>query len=252
MIDKYREDVMAALDAVPSGSSIAVGGFGSSGRPDALLNALCDLGKRDLHVIVNNVGNDYTGIGRLVVEGRVRRFTGSFPILQSFYDDYFAGKIELELIPQGTLAERMRAGGAGIAAFFTPSAVNTMLTDGAFPLSYDAAGSPATYLPAKEIREFNGRPHVLEHGITADYALVKAQQGDRKGNLRFHLSARNFNPAAAMSGRTTFAEVEQLVDVDAIGPDDIHLPGVFIAHVVKTAEPVPAGPEYTDARGDAA
>ena len=239
---------MAALDVVPSGSSIAVGGFGSSGRPDALLNALCDLDKRDLHMIVNNVGDDYTGIGRLVVEGRVRRFTGSFPILQTFYDDYFAGRVELELIPQGTLAERMRAGGAGIAAFFTPSAAATMLTDGTFPLSY-ADGSAAAYLPAKETRDFDGRPHVLEHGITADYALVKAQQGDRKGNLRFHLSARNFNPLAAMSGRTTFAEVEQLVEVDDLGPDDIHLPGVFVSHIVMTAAPVPAGPEYTAARG---
>ncbi|HWM16804.1 MAG TPA: 3-oxoacid CoA-transferase subunit A [Microbacterium sp.] len=244
MNDKYREDLMAALDVVPSGSSIAVGGFGSSGRPDALLNALCDLDKRDLHVIVNNVGDDYTGIGRLVVEGRVRRFTGSFPILQSFYDDYFAGRIELELIPQGTLAERMRAGGAGIAAFFTPSAAGTMLTDGTFPLTY-ADGHAAQYLSPKETREFNGRAHVLEHGIAADFGLVKAQQGDRLGNLRFRLSARNFNPLAAMSGRTTFAEVEQLVEVDEIGPDDVHLPGVFVRHVVMTAAPVPAGPEYT-------
>jgi 3-oxoacid CoA-transferase subunit A len=242
--DKYREDLMAALDVVPSGSSIAVGGFGSSGRPDALLNALCDLDKRDLHIIVNNVGDDFTGIGRLVVEGRVRRFTGSFPILQSFYDDYFAGRIELELIPQGTLAERMRAGGAGIAAFFTPSAARTMLSDGTFPLTY-AEGQPADHLPAKEARDFGGRAHVLEHGITADFGLVKAYQGDRLGNLRFRLSARNFNPLAAMSGRTTFAEVEQLVEVDAIGPDDIHLPGVFVKHVVMTAAPVPAGPEYT-------
>lgn len=251
MNDKYREDLMAALDVVPSGSSIAVGGFGSSGRPDALLNALCDLDKRDLHVIVNNVGDDFTGIGRLVVEGRVRRFTGSFPILQSFYDAYFAGRIELELIPQGTLAERLRAGGAGIAAFFTPSAAGTMLTDGTFPLTY-SDGAPAEHLPAKETRDFNGRPHVLEHGITADFGLVKAQQGDRMGNLRFHLSARNFNPLAAMSGRTTFAEVEQLVEVDVIGPDDIHLPGVFVKHIVMTAAPVPAGPEYTAALGGAA
>jgi len=249
--DKYREDVMAALDVVPSGSSIAVGGFGSSGRPDALLNALCDLGKRDLHVIVNNVGDDYTGIGRLVAEGRVRRFTGSFPILPSFYDDYFSGKIELELIPQGTLAERLRAGGSGIAAFFTPSAAGTMLTDGTFPLTY-SDGRPAAHLPAKETRDFDGHAHVLEHGIAADFGLVKAHQGDRLGNLRFRLSARNFNPVAAMSGRTTFAEVEQLVDVDAIGPDDVHLPGVFVNFVVMTGAPVPAGPEFTSSMKGAA
>lgn len=239
MIDKYREDLMEALDIIPSGASIAVGGFGSSGRPDALLNALCDLDRRDLHVFVNNVGDDYTGIGRLVVEGRVRRFTGSFPILQEFYDRYFDGRIELELIPQGTLAERLRAGGAGIAAFFTPSAAGTMLADGTFPLGY-RDGEAATYVDAKETREFNGRPHVLEHGITADFGLVKAYRGDRKGNLRFRMTARNFNPLAAMSGRTTFAEVEELVEVDTLAPDDIHLPGVFVQHVVMTAPPIPA------------
>lgn len=247
MIDKYRADLTAELDAVWSGAAIAVGGFGSSGRPDALLNALCDLDKRDLHVYVNNVGGDFTGIGRLVAEGRVRRLTASFPVLQEFYDDYFAGKVELEMIPQGTLAERMRAGGAGIAAFFTPSGADTMLSDGDFPLSY-ANGQPASYVTEKETREFGGRPHVLEHGIIADFGLVKAQSADRKGNLRFRLTARNFNPLAAMCGRTTFAEVERLVEVGELGPDDIHLPGVFVDHVGMTAAPVPAGPEYTSRR----
>jgi len=241
VIDKYRDDLLAVLDVIPSGASIAVGGFGSSGRPDALLDGLCALDRRDLHLIVNNVGNDYTGIGRLVAERRVRRFTGSFPVLPEFYDEYFAGQVELELVPQGALAERMRAGGAGIAAFFTPSSAGTMLADGTFPLRYGPDGV-AEYLPAKESREFEGRPHVLELGIVADFALVKAQQGDRKGNLRYHLSARNFNPPAAMCGRTTFAEVEQLVDVDVLGPDDVHTPGVFVDHLVMTAASVPADP----------
>jgi 3-oxoacid CoA-transferase subunit A len=231
VIDKFREDVLAAMDVVPSGACIAVGGFGSSGRPDTLLDALCDLDRRDLHLVVNNVGNDFTGVGRLVVEGRVRRITASFPILQEFYDAYFAGKIELELIPQGTLAERLRAGGSGIAAFFTPAAAGTMLSDGTFPLRY-ADGAPAERLPAKETREFNGREHVLEYGITADFGLVKAQLGDRKGNLRFRLSARNFNPLAGMSGRHTFAEVERLVEAGELHPDDIHLPSVFVDEVV--------------------
>ncbi|QEV99206.1 3-oxoacid CoA-transferase subunit A [Microbacterium caowuchunii] len=241
MIDKFRDDLLAELDVIPSGSTIAIGGFGSSGRPDALLNGLCDLDKRDLHVYVNNVGDDFTGVGRLIAEGRVRRFTGSFPILQHFYDDYFAGKVELELVPQGALAERMRAGGAGIAAFFAPSGAGTMLADGSFPLSYGPDGV-REHVPAKETRVFNGREHVLEYGIFADYSLVKAQKGDRKGNLRFHLSARNFNPPAAMCGRTTFAEVEQLVEVDELGADDVHIPGVFIDHVVMTAAPIPADP----------
>ncbi|QCU78888.1 3-oxoacid CoA-transferase subunit A [Citricoccus sp. SGAir0253] len=238
-MDKFRADLHEHLDAVWDGASIAVGGFGSSGRPDALLNALCDLGKRDLHLYVNNVGDDFTGIGRLVMEGRVRRLTGSFPVLPEFYDEYFAGRVELELIPQGTLAERMRAGGAGIAAFYTPSGAGTMLSDGSFPLAY-AAGSPDRFVPAKEERSFDGRPHVLEHGIRADFGLVKAQQADPKGNVRFHLSARNFNPLAAMSGRTTFVEVERLVGTGDLGPDDIHLPGVFVDHVVMTAAPIPA------------
>lgn len=237
MIDKFRPSVMEALDVVWSGASIAVGGFGSSGRPDALLNALCDLDRRDLHLIVNNVGDDFTGIGRLVMEGRVRRITASFPILQEFYDAYFAGKIELELIPQGTLAERLRAGGSGIAAFFTPSGAGTTLANGTFPLSY-RNDEVATYIPAKETRKINGRPHVLEYGITADFGLAKAQKADPKGNLRFHLSARNFNPVAAMSGGTTFAEVEHLVETGEIEPDDVHLPGVFVDHVVMTAAPV--------------
>lgn len=246
MIDKFREDLMATVDVVPSGACVAVGGFGSSGRPDTLLDALCDLDRRDLHLIVNNVGDDFTGVGRLVVEGRVRRLTSSFPILQEFYDSYFAGKVELELIPQGTLAERLRAGGAGIAAFFTPSGAGTMLSDGTFPLRY-ADGIVADHIPVKESREFGGREHVLEYGIAADFGLVKAQQGDRKGNLRFHLSARNFNPLAGMCGRHTFAEVERLVDVDALHPDDIHLPGVFVDEVVLTSGTSPKQAVVTEA-----
>ncbi len=235
MIDKFREDVLAAVDRVPSGATIAVGGFGSSGRPDLLLDALCDLDRRDLHVYVNNVGHDFTGVGRLLHEGRLRRVTCSFPILQEFYDDYFVGKVELELVPQGTLAERLRAGGSGIPAFFTPSGAGTMLSDGTFTLRYSPDGGVAEHVPAKEHRLINGREHVLEEGIVADFGFVKAHSGDRKGNLRFRLSARNFNPLAGMSGRHTFAEVEHLVETDAIHPDDVHLPGVFVDDVLVTA-----------------
>ncbi len=235
MIDKFREDVLAAVDRVPSGATIAVGGFGSSGRPDLLLDALCELDRRDLHVYVNNVGHDFTGVGRLLHEGRLRRVTCSFPILQEFYDDYFVGKVELELVPQGTLAERLRAGGSGIPAFFTPSGAGTMLSDGTFTLRYSPDGGVAEHVPAKEHRLINGREHVLEEGIVADFGFVKAHSGDRKGNLRFRLSARNFNPLAGMSGRHTFAEVEHLVETDAIHPDDVHLPGVFVDDVLVTA-----------------
>jgi len=240
VIDKFREDVLSVVDRVPSGSSIAVGGFGSSGRPDALLDALCDLDRRDLHLIVNNVGDDATGVGRLAVEGRLRRLTASFPILQDFYDAYFAGKVELELIPQGTLAERLRAGGAGIPAFFTPSGAGTMLSDGTFTLRYSPDGGVAEHVPAKEHRIIDGREYVLEEGIVADFGFVRAHRGDRKGNLRFRLSARNFNPMAGMAGRHTMAEVEHLVEVDALHPDDVHLPGVFVDDVLLTV-PAAAG-----------
>ena len=243
MIDKFRADPVAALTPIPSGACIAVGGFGSSGRPDTLLDALCDLDRRDLHVVVNNVGNDFTGIGRLLAENRIRRLTASFPVLPEFYDEYFAGRVELELIPQGTLAERLRAGGAGIAAFYTPSGAGTMLTDGSFPLGYSADGEVVARIPGREHREFGGREHVLEYGIVADFALVKAYKGDRKGNLRFRLSARNFNPLAAMAGRHTFAEVEHLVGTGELEPDDIHLPGVFIDEVLLASDQSPKQPE---------
>ncbi|MFW3169022.1 CoA transferase subunit A [Geodermatophilus sp. CPCC 206100] len=245
MIDKFREDLLAVVDAVPSGASIAVGGFGSSGRPDGLLDALCELDKRDLHVYVNNVGHDFTGVGRLLHQGRLRRVTASFPILQEFYDEYFAGKVELELIPQGTLAERMRAGGAGIPAFFTPSGAGTMLSDGSFTLRYSPDGGVAEHVPAKETRLIQGREYVLEEGIVADFGFVKAHRADRKGNLRFRLSARNFNPMAGMCGKTTFAEVERIAEVDEIHPDDVHLPGVFVDDVVLSTGKAPATEDTT-------
>jgi 3-oxoacid CoA-transferase subunit A len=162
VIDKFRADVMSVLDAVPSGASLAVGGFGSSGRPDTLLDALCDLDRRDLHLIVNNVGSDFTGVGRMLAEGRIRRLTASFPVLPEFYDEYFAGRVEFELVPQGTLAERLRAGGAGIPAFYTPSGAGTMLADGTFTLRYSADGAVAEHMSERETREFGGREHVLE------------------------------------------------------------------------------------------
>jgi 3-oxoacid CoA-transferase subunit A len=247
VIDKFRGDPVAALASVPSGATIAVGGFGSSGRPDTLLDALCDLDRRDLHVVVNNVGSDFTGIGRLLAEGRIRRLTASFPVLPEFYDEYFGGRVELELIPQGTLAERLRAGGAGIAAFYTPSGAGTMLTDGSFPLGYSADGAVTAYLPERERRDFGGREHVLEYGIVADFALVKAHQGDRRGNLRFRLSARNFNPLAAMSGRHTFAEVEHLAGPGELAADDIHLPGVFVDEVLLASADSPRQPASSQA-----
>jgi 3-oxoacid CoA-transferase subunit A len=245
VIDKFRADVMSVLDAVPSGASLAVGGFGSSGRPDTLLDALCDLDRRDLHLIVNNVGSDLTGAGRMLAEGRIRRLTASFPVLPEFYDEYFAGKVEFELVPQGTLAERLRAGGSGIPAFYTPSGAGTMLSDGTFALRYAAGGAVAERMAQRETRVFGGREHVLEYGIVADFGLVKAYQGDRRGNLRFRLSARNFNPLAGMAGRRVFAEVQQLLGTGGLHPDDIHLPGVFVDDVLLASGTSPRQPTTT-------
>jgi 3-oxoacid CoA-transferase subunit A len=250
VIDKLRADVMSVLDVVSSGASLAVGGFGSSGRPDTLLDALCDLDRRDLHLIVNNVGSDFTGVGRMLAEGRIRRLTASFPVLPEFYDEYFAGRVELELVPQGTLAERLRAGGAGIPAFYTPASAGTMLSDGTFPLRYTGDRATAECLPEREVRDFGGREHVLEYGIVADFGLVRAFQGDRKGNLRFHLSARNFNPLAGMSGRRVFAEIQHLVEVDELHPDDIHLPGVFVDDVLLASASSPKQPTIAGFRHD--
>jgi 3-oxoacid CoA-transferase subunit A len=244
VIDKFRADVMSVLDAVPSGASLAVGGFGSSGRPDTLLDALCDLDRRDLHLIVNNVGSDFTGVGRMLAEGRIRRLTASFPVLPEFYDEYFAGKVEFELVPQGTLAERLRAGGSGIPAFYTPSGAGTMLSDGTFALRY-AGGAVAEHMAERETRVFGGREHVLEYGIVADFGLVKAYQGDRRGNLRFRLSARNFNPLAGMAGRRVVAEVQHLLGTGELLPDDIHLPGVFVDDVVLASATSPKQPTIT-------
>jgi 3-oxoacid CoA-transferase A subunit len=165
-------------------------------------------------------------------------------VLPEFYDEYFAGRVEFELVPQGTLAERLRAGGSGIPAFYTPSGAGTMLADGTFALRYAADGAAEEHLAERETRDFGGREHVLEYGIVADFGLVKAYQGDRKGNLRFRLSARNFNPLAGLSGRRVFAEVQRLLEVDELHPDDVHLPGVFVDHVVlASARFIPAGTE---------
>ena len=237
MIDKFREDVLSVVDRVHDGASIAVGGFGSSGRPDVLLDALCELDRRDLHVYVNNVGHDFTGVGRLLHEGRLRRVTASFPILQEFYDEYFAGKVELELIPQGTLAERLRAGGSGIPAFFTATGGGTQVAEGGLPWRYDADGDVVVASPAKETRDFPDhegvvREYVLEEAIVADFGMVRAWKGDRHGNLVYRDSARNFNPLAAMCGRVTIAEVEELVEPGELEPNDVHTPGVFVQRVV--------------------
>ena len=242
MIDKVHPDAGRAAAVVTSGSSVAIGGFGQVGVPVDLIDALCAADVGDLHVIANNGGMGLPGergIGRLLMEGRVRRFSCSFPVNPLFFQQYFEGRVEIELVPQGTLAERLRTGGAGVPAFFTPTAVGTPLGDGGFIQRYREDGSPQVVQERKERRVFDGRSYVLEYALRPDFALVKAHRGDRYGNLRFRLGARNFNPLAAMAARCTIAEVTHLEAADSLPPDDAHLPGAFVDRLV-VSDPVAA------------
>ncbi|MFF8609508.1 CoA transferase subunit A [Streptomyces sp. NPDC015346] len=237
-MDKVVATAAEAVSDVTDGVSLAVGGFGLSGVPNVLIQALHERGVGGLGVVSNNCGALDSGLAVLLAAGRIGRVTGSYiGANKEFARQYLAGELEVELIPQGTLAERLRAGGAGIPAFYTPAGVGTQVADGGLPWRYDGSGGVAVASPPKEVREFDGVPHVLEHGIRTDFALLRAAKGDRHGNLVFAKSARNFNPLAAMAGRVTVAEVEELVEPGEIDPDHVHVPGVFVQRVVPlTAE----------------
>ena len=237
-VDKVIQHAADAIGDIPSGSTIAVGGFGLCGIPSVLIAALLDSGADDLEVVSNNCGVDDWGLGLLLNAKRIRRMVSSYVgENREFARQYLAGELEVELTPQGTLAERMRAGGSGIAAFFTRTGVGTQVATGGLPWRYDAQGGVAVASPAKETREFRGHDYVLEEGIVADFGLVRAWKGDRHGNLVFRDSARNFNPLAAMCGRLTIAEVEVLVEPGELDPNEVHTPGVFVQRVVPlTAE----------------
>ncbi|MFI6349031.1 CoA transferase subunit A [Streptomyces sp. NPDC050560] len=232
-MDKVVAGAAEAVADVGDGASLAVGGFGLSGVPNTLIQALHARGVTDLRVVSNNCGAMETGLAVLLAAGRIARVTGSYiGANKEFARQYLAGELEVEMIPQGTLAERLRAGGAGIPAFYTPAGVGTQVADGGLPWRYDGAGGVALPSPPKEVREFDGVPYVLEHGIRTDFALVRAARGDRHGNLVFAKASRNFNPLAAMAGRVTVAEVEELVEPGALDPDAVHLPGIFVQRVV--------------------
>ncbi|MEU1344745.1 CoA transferase subunit A [Streptomyces sp. NPDC005827] len=232
-MNKVIASAAEAVADVPDGASLAVGGFGLSGVPGALIQALFASGVSGLSVVSNNCGALESGLAVLLAAGRVARVTGSYiGGNKEFARQYLGGEIEVEMIPQGTLAERLRAGGAGIPAFYTPAGVGTQVAEGGLPWRYDGAGGVALASPPKEVREFDGVEYVLERGIRTDFALVRAARGDRHGNLVFNKSARNFNPLAAMAGRITVAEVEELVEPGEIEPDAVHLPGIFVQRVV--------------------
>jgi 3-oxoacid CoA-transferase subunit A len=232
-MNKVYADAASAVADIPDGASIAVGGFGLSGIPFRLIDALLEQGAKGLVTVSNNCGVDGWGLGKLLDARRIRRTTGSYVgENKEFERQYLSGELEVELTPQGTLAERLRAGGCGIPAFYTPAGVGTQIADGGLPWRYSPDGTVVLESPPKETRVFDGREYVLEAGIVCDYALVRASIGDSQGNLIFHKATRNFNPLCAMAGRITIVEVEELVAPGEIDPEDVHTPGVFVQRVV--------------------
>jgi 3-oxoacid CoA-transferase subunit A len=236
-LDKTFASAADAVADIFDDASIAVGGFGLVGVPIVLIRALLARGTTSLEIVSNNCGVDGWGLGELLEAGRIRRIIASYVgENREFARRYLTGELEVELTPQGTLAERMRSGGAGIPAFYTPSGVGTMVSEGGLPWRYAPGGSVALQSPRKETRRFGDHEYVLEEAIVTDFALVRAKIGDTHGNLVFEKSTRNFNPVAAMAGRITIAEVDELVPAGSIDPDDIHLPGIYVHRIVQLSE----------------
>lgn len=221
MSNKVYDSAQAALNGViQDGHTLAVGGFGLCGIPEALIAALKDTGVKQLTCISNNAGVDGFGLGLLLETKQIKKMISSYVgENKEFERQFLSGELEVELTPQGTLAEKLRAGGAGIPAFFTPTGVGTVIAEG------------------KEVREFNGKDYILEQSLTADVALVKAYKADKAGNLVFRKTAQNFNPVCAMAGKITIAEVEQIVEIGDLDPDEIHLPGIYVNRIVLNASP---------------
>ncbi len=222
MIDKIVPDLETAVSDVRDGHTVLVGGFGTAGMPFALVDALIEHGARDLTIVSNNAGNGETGLAALLKAGQVRKVVCSFPRQPDswvFDELYRSGELELELVPQGNLAERLRAAGAGIGAFYSPTAVGTQLAEG------------------RETRRIDGRDYVLEYPIRGDVALIKALRGDRWGNLVYRMTARNFAPVMAMAAETTIVEVHEVVELGALDPEVVVTPGIFVQHVVQVTDP---------------
>jgi 3-oxoacid CoA-transferase subunit A len=236
-LDKVVSSCALAVADIPNGASIAVGGFGLNGIPNNLIQALLESGATNLETVSNNCGVDGWGLGLLLYAKRLRRTIGSYVgENKEFERQYLGGEIEVELVPQGTLAERLRAGGSGIPAFYTPAGVGTLVANGGLPWRYNADGTTAIASPQKETRTFVGRDYVLEAGIVTDFALVRVSVGDRHGNLVFHQATRNFNPLCAMAGKVTIAEVEKLIEAGEIEPEQVHLPGIYVQRVIVVGD----------------
>ncbi|MGS0705320.1 CoA transferase subunit A [Acinetobacter sp. ANC 3781] len=221
MPNKVYENAQAALqDIVKDGQTLAVGGFGLCGIPEALIAALKDTGAKQLTCISNNAGVDGFGLGLLLETKQIKKMISSYVgENKEFERQYLNGELAVELTPQGTLAEKLRAGGAGIPAFFTQTGVGTLIAEG------------------KEVREFDGKEYILENSLTADIALVKAYKADKSGNLIFRKTAQNFNPVCAMAGKISIAEVEEIVEIGDLDPDEIHLPGIYINRIILNRNP---------------
>jgi len=221
MSNKVYDSAQSALkDVVQDGHTLAVGGFGLCGIPEALIAALKETGAKQLTCISNNAGVDGFGLGLLLETKQIKKTISSYVgENKEFERQYLNGELEVELTPQGTLAEKLRAGGAGIPAFYTATGVGTVIAEG------------------KDEREFKGKKYILEESLTADVALVKAYKADKAGNLIFRKTAQNFNPVCAMAGKVTIAEVEEIVEIGALDPDEIHLPGIYVNRIVVNAQP---------------
>ncbi|WP_020676150.1 3-oxoacid CoA-transferase subunit A [Geopsychrobacter electrodiphilus] len=220
MMDKIQQSLAAAVTDIFDGASVMIGGFGEAGSPIELIHALIDQGARDLTVISNNAGNGHVGLAALIQAGRVKKMICSYPRSSNstvFADLYKAGKIELELVPQGTLAARMQLGGSGIPAFYTPTGVGTPLAEG------------------RETRIFNGKEYLLEEGMLADFALVRCHCADAMGNLTYHMAARNFGPVMCMAAETTIVQALSVVPVGALDPEKVVTPGIFVDRVIEVS-----------------
>ncbi|TAH39746.1 MAG: CoA transferase subunit A [Planctomycetota bacterium] len=233
-MNKVYPSAAAAVADIPDGATVLVGGFGLCGIPENLILALRDQGAKRLTVVSNNAGVDDFGLGLLLRTRQIQRMISSYVgENETFERQYLTGELEVELTPQGTLAERLRAGGAGIPAFFTPCGYGTLVQEGGLPIKYNADGSVAIASEPREVREYNGRMYALERGITGDFSLVKAWKGDTMGNLVYRGTARNFNPMIASAGRISIAEVEELVPAGALDPDQVHTPGIFVHRILQ-------------------
>ncbi|GJM21795.1 MAG: putative succinyl-CoA:3-ketoacid coenzyme A transferase subunit A [Planctomycetota bacterium] len=233
MVRLYASADEAVAD-IPEGATLLAGGFGLCGIPETLIAALVRQGTTGLTVVSNNAGVDDFGLGLLLQSRQIAKMISTYVgENETFERQFLTGELEVELVPQGTFAERIRAGGAGIPAFYTPTGFGTQIADGGLPTKHDASGNVIQTSEAKETREFGGQMYVLEPAITADFALVKAWKADEAGNLVFRKTARNFNPMMATAARVTIAEVEEIVPAGSLDPDQIHTPGVFVQRLVR-------------------